>query len=324
MDVEIFEIMDEIMELNHQITSYMVDFIKADMEGVTIKGEKISLEHIENNKIIKLLFERLQAKYRQLNDVISEKSQIPDKDVEGDLLYDMDLIKTFNINDLEIYLESSYMNLRYVSIYDNNGMLFANSIYDDKNFENLRTAEYNLQKGNLESIALRSIFNQERDALSFNERAYVLDDVSIKKFYKKNALSQIQHYINILEKNHSKMEQSEYERQRRGLYEQKYIIIYAYLNSKYNGIIQENDIGKFAVIKKFIDDNALEVILNMSKYEIDKNIEENIKENKQILRNNIKNICRSKKGKNTKKQNKQKQDKEISISDEMISQDNER
>ena len=47
--------------------------------------------------------------------------------------------------------------------------------------------------------------------------------------------------------------------------EQKYILYFAYLNNKYNGILQENDIGRLGIVKKYLDEGLETLILNMTK-----------------------------------------------------------
>lgn len=65
MDVEIYKIIDEIMEIFHQITSFIVDIAKVEEEG-----RKITQDQVLNNKILNMLFERLQEKYRKIEDII--------------------------------------------------------------------------------------------------------------------------------------------------------------------------------------------------------------------------------------------------------------
>lgn len=63
---------------------------------------------------------------------------------------------------------------------------------------------------------------------------------------------------------------------------------YQYLNSIYNGFLQENDIRYFRTIKKFVDDGLTEVILDMSTKEIEENISMNFSKPKDELKHEMK------------------------------------
>lgn len=299
MDIELNGIMDEIMEINHQITSYMIDYAKAESKGKEIK--------IEDNKTLKILFERLQKCYRQLQEKIVKKyEEEKNKDPydEGVLMLQSSVepenIKSATIQDLERYLEECYTEIRYIDVYDYDEKVVQESMFKNKEFENLRMAEYNLQLQTLGDIDLRMKIDEKPSKLSFKEKSYILMDMALKRFYSDYAIEQIDRYIRDLDKKESSMSEREYKDKKSKLYEQKYITYYAYLNNKYNGILQENDNGKLGVIKRCIDEDMADVTLNMDFLEIEEYIKLTMSENKQILKNDIGEIIKKVENRNKK------------------------
>ncbi len=281
MEKDIYELTDEIININHQITSYLIDFAQAEMEGQEVK--------VERNSILKLLFERLQAKYREIQQKLKDVQIVKFedfingnytivKDIEEDEDYaneETKDMKATTIDELLNYIESIYVNFHYIS--DNGDITketieTQDSIYKGNGFEDLRYMEYIMQRCALEDMRKRMVINEETRDLSFDEKRYVLTDLAEKKFYKEFAIRQVSQEIKELESKKEETELEKYERIRRKLYESKYIAYYEYLNNMYNGIIQENEIGKLARIKKFIDAGAEQIILGMTKYEIEQNI----------------------------------------------------
>lgn len=270
MEDYIYDIIDEIIIINHQIGSYMIDFAKAEMEGQKVK--------VERNSILKLLFERLQVKYRELEQTLKEIPivQIGEFSDENDTMLE-DKEKQPNIlgiNDLETYIGSIYKDFHYVTATDIKGedVITENNIYGKDKFEDLRSAEYILQIVALEDMMKRVAVDEEISDLTFSEKRYVLTDIAEKKFYKEYLIKQVVKEIKQLEAEKEEMDPEKYERIRKRLYERKYISYYSYLNNMYNGVMQENDKGKLAIVKKFIDAGAEQIILGMTKYEIEENI----------------------------------------------------
>lgn len=245
MDVEIENIMDEIMDLNHQICSFMIDYMHAEKNGIKIEKNKI-----ESNEIFKVLFERLQNAYRRLQDKWME-------------------IPYMDICELESYLEDSYSNLRYIEGYDESGEN-ANSIFEKTDYNILRATEYYLQQENLIRVSTRIDFFNPKDKLSFEEKSSILYDIANKKFDGDQGLKKIDNHIKKLEEEKHKIDEKDYKKKKDNLYELKYILYYRYLNDKYNGILQENDNGRLALVKDEIDHGNILIALNMSEFEIEK------------------------------------------------------
>lgn len=310
MDVEIFEIMDEIMEINHQITAYLIDFLKADMSGVKIKGkEGISLKDIDDSKILKILFERLQEKYRKIQEIILEENNFKHTELEEQVSSISKIEKTLNnkltksmsINDLETYLENSYIELNYIAIRDGEGNEVQPSIYKNQGLEELILSEYNLQVASLEDIDIRTTIREKSSKLSFQEKSYILSDIAMKRFFKQVAGNKIDKLIKELEKNKAEINPKEYAEKRQKLYEQKYINFYAYLNNKYNGVLQENDIGKLSNIKTYVDNDMIPMALNMTEFEVEEILKLYIDDNKSILNEKIEEIYPKKRKNKTSK-----------------------
>ena len=229
MDVEMNEKMNEIMEIMHQIGTYLSDYAAAEMNG-----KEITKKQIENNKTLETLFIRVQKAYRELSKLISKDvEQISmfsgiDSDInEGAITEILDMQKpesliNLTMNDLDEYLEMAYSELRYISLIGGNGEEFAPSIYKNTKFEALRNAEYNLQCANLEYITIRNNIKNPVEKLSFKEKGYILSYMAECKFYEDYAFKQINKFILDLNKKSADMDRKTYEELKDKLIEQKY------------------------------------------------------------------------------------------------------
>lgn len=297
MDVEMYKKMDEIMDIMHQIGTYLSDYATAEMNG-----KKITKKQIENNKILEHLFIRGQKEYRELQKLINEEQNMfqTDNGVEDDInegipievlnIQNPENIINYAINDLDEYLENSYIELRYISINNAEGKEISSSIYKKTKFEALRNVEYNLQCTNLEYLTIRNNIQNSVGKFSFKEKGYILSHIANCKFYDDYAFKQINKYILDLDKKSTDMDKRTYEQLRDKLIEQKYILYFSYLNNKYNGILQENDIGKLAVIKNYIDDGLEVMLLGMTKFDLEENIKANVLDYKDGFKEIIKSI----------------------------------
>lgn len=148
------------------------------------------------------------------------------------------------------------------------------------------------------------MFTNNLECLSAFEKENVIVDISEKRFYGDYAVKQTNKYMDDLKERKDRISEKEYQKEKQQLIEKKYIYYYNYLNSKYNGILQENDIEFFRTIKSFIDYGSETLILDMSSDEIEANIKMNFEKPKEILKNDMKVILSpSKKGKAEKKEN---------------------
>lgn len=303
MDVELYEKMDETMELMHQITGIFIQFAKDE-----ISGKKRTIEQIENNKAIKMLFEKLQKSYRKLQDIILEEQRALqeyqrypelDGDVkEPDSIGVMDNKKGpselnyLTINDLDEYLENSYVELNYISCYDGNKEKITESIY--KEFERMRNREYSLQQENLDDIKDRSDIQLKNPntRYSFKEKARILRWIARDRFFKEYGFDKIEQCINVLAEKYKKNPTNELKVKIEALIEQKYILYLEYVNNKYNSLIQENEYGRLKITKEFIQEGIEAQSLNMTQNEIDENIklemERSKKTFKEIITSSIK------------------------------------
>lgn len=325
MDVEIlYKLMDEIMEIHHQIISYLVDFSKVEIEGTRIKKNKV-----QENKILKNLFEQLQKLYRQLQEKIVEIEELDfieldDETSEKDLLeQNLEKKGSFSpltcksgVEDLKAYLETAYKKLRYISIIDGNGNEMESSIYKNTGCEALRNAEYNIQMQNLDIILERIGLQGKTDKFSFYEKGIILEHIAQEKFYKDYAFKQMNRYILDLSKKSQDMKPKEFDSQMRKFIEQKYILYYVYLNTRYNGILQENDIDSFRIVKKYIDEGMAPMLLKMSQYDIDANINISLLDQKDGFKEVINNITSNNDAEKKMKKLSQKQQDEEKIADE--------
>lgn len=310
MEEELNESLDKIISTNHKIVSFLIEIARKENEGKII-DEKFVLE----NNILTTLFEQEQEQYRKIYSEINE--YIQSYDVNSDFGDTQTIIDS--LND---YVISSFQALRYVSrnipIFNEEdeleGQVLEPSIFKDANYENFRKMELKTIVSNIEKIKNRLIFTNNLECLSAFEKENVMQDISEKRFYGDYAIKQTNKYMNDLKERKNKISEKEYQKEKQQLIEKKYIYYYNYLNSKYNGILQENDIEFFRTIKSFIDYGSETLILDMSSEEIEANIKMNFERPKEILKNDMKIILGpSKKEKVEKTENdtqKSKQNKE--------------
>ena len=293
MNDEIYELFDETMEINHQITSYIIKIAEADFNGVKINGSRdIGIKEIEENALIKTLFERLQSKYRELAETINNYEEKAEEEyvilsdyMQGD--YDKNELY---IEELKDYLSRVYANLRYLPLLNEEGEIIQKSIYAGSDFETLHYTDFSAQIENLNNMFVRLNFNLDNEKVNFEEKIYVIEDLSKKIFLKELAIDEINNYIEVLETNRDELIPELYDEILHNFYEQKYAIIFDYLENKYNGVIQENDIDKYGIIKKFIDEENETIILNMEQSEINSIIRLKIEEYQDSLKNLINNF----------------------------------
>lgn len=288
---KIFELFDETMEINHQITCFLVEIAEADMNGLKINGKRnIGLKEIEENGIIKSNFQNLQKKYREIQKLILEMYDDDEKLANegifyvGEDRYDPNYFTKQLIDDLQ----NAYISLNYIGLEDEDGNTIIKDIFEGKAFANLHGTEFYIQNGNISAMEERMKFEDKSDKLSFEQKAIVLNDLAKKLFYENFSMKQISKYIKVIEENKDEMTKERYEVMREKLYEQKYALIYEYLNNKYNGILQINDIGKIGKVNAFIDAEAITVILNMQQDEIIDIVNNKILEYRERLKSNVK------------------------------------
>lgn len=294
--------MDEIMEIMHQIGTYLSDYATAEMNG-----KKITKKQIENNKILETLFIRAQKAYRELQKLILEETKINDtpNGIEEDIdeknvieildIQNPESLINETMNDLDEYLEMAYSEIRYISVTNGEGEEISPSIYKNTKFEALRNSEYNLQCSNLEYLAIRNNIKNPVGAFSFKEKTYILSHMAECQFYDDYAFKQIDKYISDLSQKSTHLDRKTYEKVRDKLIEQKYILYFSYLNNKYNGILQEKDNGKLAIVRNYIDEGLETMLLGMTKFEIEENIKTNLMEMKEEFREVIKFILEEEK-----------------------------
>lgn len=300
MEEEVNEALDKIISINHKIVSFLIEIAKKENEGKTI-DEKFILE----NNILTTLFEKEQEQYRKIYSEINNYRQ------SYEIYSDFGDTQTI-IDSLEDYVISSFQALRYASRnmtifneeYVVNEQVLEPSIFKGDNYKKFRETELQIILSNIEKIQERLLFTNNLECLSAFEKENVIVDISEKRFYGDYAVKQTNKYMDDLKERKDRISEKEYQKEKQQLIEKKYIYYYNYLNSKYNGILQENDIEFFRTIKSFIDYGSETLILDMSSDEIEANIKMNFEKPKEILKNDMKVILSpSKKGKAEKKEN---------------------
>ena len=250
-----------------------------------LTDEKFILE----NNILTTLFEQEQEQYRKIYSEINKYKQSYEKNSDfGD-------IQTV-IESLKEYVILSFQALRYASRnmsvfneeYGENEQVLEPSIFKGDNYEKFRETELEIIVSNIGKIQERLFFTNNLECLSAFEKENVIVDISEKRFYGDYAVKQTNKYMNDLKERKKAISEEEYQKEKQQLIEKKYMYYYNYLNSKYNGILQENDIEFFRSIKSFIDYGSETLILDMSSDEIEANIKMNFERPIEILKNDMK------------------------------------
>lgn len=281
---EVNEALDKIISINHKIVSFLIEIAKMENEGKAI-DEKFILE----NNILTTLFEQEQEQYRKIYSEINKYKQSYEENSDfGD-------IQTV-IGSLKEYVILSFQALRYESRnmsvfneeYGENEQVLEPSIFKGDNYEKFRETELEIIVSNIGKIQERLFFTNNLECLSAFEKENVIVDISEKRFYGDYAVKQTNKYMNDLKERKKAISEEEYQKEKQQLIEKKYMYYYNYLNSKYNGILQENDIEFFRSIKSFIDYGSETLILDMSSDEIEANIKMNFERPVEILKNDMK------------------------------------
>lgn len=310
MDLEMYELMDETMGINHQIGKYLEELAKKEEQGQIVE--------IEKSKILKTLFQRLQQKYRLLAEKMQEEKTNIDEEYENitELTIDDPIarqqLEMITFGELQSYLEISYLQLRYISLLNKEGEIIEPSIFEKHPYYELKQIEYQIQQEALENMEIRLEFRGKVTHLSPQEKANVLNYLSFEKFYKTYVFKQMNQYIEEIKQ---KKGMTEKQRQKtiHALIQKKYVLYYEYLNHQYNGIIQKNDIGEFSIIKKFLEEEATGILLNMDQFEIDENIKLNLEGEKEDFKQNIKEIFEENTNVNQEEKQKKKGKEEINL-----------
>lgn len=304
MEDKIFENLDKAITINHKIVSYFIEMSKKENEKNSTNEEKIL-----KNPILKSLFESEQECYRKIYDQIAE--------YENSEEYDIDVNVENIINILKDYATESYENLKYVSRlnikYDLNGNIASQEVtpylYENDEYKDFRVWEVLTTYQNLENVEIRNGFELDLNDLISYEKENIIYDMSEKKFYKDYAIEQTKRYISDLEKNKDKINSEDYSYEKQKLMERKYMYYYSYLNTMYNGILQENEIPGFRTIKRFVDDGLDSILLDMDNEEIKKSIDINLRNNKEKFKKEVMEILGSRNLPKTKMQKDKNEEK---------------
>lgn len=271
MDVEIQNVMDEIMETMHQISWWMMELQKKELDGV-----KINKEQILENIALKKLFEKNQDNYRELHQLIAKRIiEQKERYVESSSTKTQEELFKKMQKQLLTYLDASYMKLRLIP-FSADGKKMFKSIYSGTPNEEIMVSEYTLQVMNLDYLGKR-INSLRSEKLSFMDKGEILQYCGRKRFFD-YAFDELEQYIQQCESRKLVMQPEIYTFEREKLLGQKYTQYYSYFNNKYNTFIQEDDIGKFKMAKLLINNGDINVALNMNKFEIESNIQEHEKQ----------------------------------------------
>ena len=292
MDVEQEIIMDNIMEAMHQITWWMKELAKKEVAGVEIPREKV-LE----NKAINTLFANLQKEYRKLQEEIELSVEKMSEEYMGkNTIATKDAVLENVIQQLKAYVSSSYLSLRFVPYTYMGFNVKEPSIYKS-DYEELSNLENELQKVNLDSIESRIQSARKPQNYSFMDKRRIIEYISLGEFQKDYALDKIEQCEQACKKELTNVLEVQKMTRLQNIIEHKYIRYYLYLNNKYNGFIQKDDIDKFAVVEEYMNNDQINILLNMTDYEIN----ENKKRNKELYKSNLEsNINRIMKNNETK------------------------
>lgn len=264
MDVELKETMDEIMELMHQISWWMMELEQKEIDGV-----KIAKEQVLENKAINILFGKVQNQYRELESLIVQKiKEKKEGYIENNSEKTDDYLLDQMIKELNNYIGQSYINIAYIPFKYGKNNVVSHSIYEGTPYKRLIESEYALQIINLDRIQSRIVSNRIPDKYSFTDKNSVLVSIVENEFFNNFVFKYIENYEEKCDKYKNDIPSDVYEFQIENIKEKKYIEYLTCLNCRYNGYIQEHDYGKFGKAKAFIDEGLEKTLLNMSEYEI--------------------------------------------------------
>ena len=353
MDVRVRKEINYIMEKMHQVSWWMMELEKAEIEG-----NHISRKSVGNSKTLNALFGNIQLHYRKLEELLVNNAEIANEMVYG--LYEDEVeeeneeTKDFNmipfkrkidsfireefVNEdeansinsaiLEIsdYVRGSYASMKYIMQVDETGQIVQNSIYEGTPFEELIAAEAYLQIANLSILEKRIKSKRDPDMYTFYDKANILYHMSLEEFNKKHAIKTISANIDYVKRCKDQYDEKQYIDIISKLYEQKYIYYLTDMDFRYNGIIQENDTGKFKKAKQCIENGSIGNLLCLSEFEINENIKSNMVDLRRELKYEISDIIaranfeekiRKELKKNKRKVTKNEEPKEESIRDEI-------
>ena len=318
MDVEVRKIINNIMDKMHRITWWMME-----VEKYEISGKRVTKKNIDSVEDLNILFSNIQSEYRKLEKILVENSAIEnqvrfgvyddeineeyqeddDNNIQNDkvisfmkrVYIDEDEANALSVRIEEIsqYIRNSYLSLRYIPLINEEGEMVQKSIYNNTPFEQLISSEAYLQIWNL-SIMEKRIKSKRDPNITFEDKGNILYHVSLDKFSKKHAIktldSNIEHIKRCKDQYIEDGREKEYKDIVEKLYEQKYMQYLFDLNNRYNGMVQENDTGKFKYVKKATEDGNLDKLLGLTEYEVEQNIKLNIQDMKKELKFEIADI----------------------------------
>ena len=285
MDVELQEKMDEIMEIMHQISWWMMELEKKEIEGI-----KITRDQVMNNKAINRLFGRGVIQYRELQGLIEKKiAELRENYIQNNAIKTDDVIGKQIMEELQNYLDKSYIQLRYIPYRMGDKNKVFPSIYEDTPYYGIIETEHTLQSINLDEVGFRIESNRTPNRYTFTDKSQILNYMGKSRFLENYVFDEIDAYVQDCVDNKANLYKEAYDFQIEKLMEQKYTQYYSYFNHKYNGFLQEYDIGKFGKVKQSIDDGMEDSILNMTEFEK----EENIKRAENNLKKAFKEYMRS-------------------------------
>ena len=277
MDVEMKQLMDEIMDKMHQISWWFMELEKKEIDGITIKPEQI-----QSNPAINTLFESVQKDYRKLQELIEDSAKNNRKRyIENNSIKTQEQIEEELVNELINYQQEGAMRLRYASSYVvENGSKgkqkkYYPSIYEGTPYAKIMDAENAVHVYNIKNIKLRIDSLRNPEKFSFKDKSDILEQISLNQFHKDYVFRTIDSLIGISPIYRKEMNNYQHNLLRESLIEQKYLRHYLNINSKYNGFIQENDIGKFKLVKGYIKEEIIPTVFGMTEYEYVANKEEN-------------------------------------------------
>ena len=296
MDVELKKLMDETMQIMHQISWWIIEWEKVEINE-TLKekdGKVIPRERIVNNKITKKLFENLQEKYDLIQKKIAERAQELKEDYkQSDSIKTETYTENLIINELEEYVDNSYVQLRYIPYRIGNNRKEYPSIYEGTPFEQIILAENSLEHANLEQLGKRIYSLKNRDNFSFEDQSEVLHCMSRRRFYEDYAFTCIDTYIDNMKMSKNDFPDDVYLATIEKLIEQKYMHYFTYMNHKYNDFIRIKDTDKFDKVRIAIEEGMESVTLNMSEFEYNSNLDYFTQNMKALLNAEIKRMILS-------------------------------
>lgn len=295
MDVEIKEIVEELIDIEHKIGWWIRELEQKELDGVHLPEKNIL-----QNKNILALYRESKLKHALLTRKITEKVEdLKDKVTSEDI---------FNIEDNLVKALVQTIQKYAIEYYEDLGFIDKNANNRNRQRKTQIGMNYGTDKEDIVNTELAAIcsavgFDGMRCASSKSkkflkyDKICIIDKAAKRTFYKDYFQNFFKRNIEGTEKNmENPMLTTEQrilnEQKRQTLIRTKYINYFLYFEDRFHGFIREQDYDKFALAEDAIKTGILSPLLNLSEDEINFNIDKIYKRMESELNESLKEMSK--------------------------------